>query len=117
MTSKKNFYIVLVGIDGSGAPNQILRDCMNAVEQDVSNELGIGTNDVYVDVRSQKADQEQIETLGDRTMNVHQYDIGVDLSVDTKTIESTVANRLRDLGFNVTGTEVKKVENKTFYHQ
>lgn len=117
MPAEKNFYVVLVGIDGSIPPNQILRNCMNAVRREVGYELDLEIDNVHIDIQSAKADQEQKSILGDRSIHVEQYDIGVDSSPDPEVVKSLVTEKLEDLGFSVTGAKIKEIDNKQFYYQ
>lgn len=90
---------------------------MNAVKKDVADELGVKLDEVYVNIQSEKASDEQKRILGNKSIHVQQYDIGVDASPDPSVVKSLVTGKLEDLGFDVTGTELKEIDNKQFYYQ
>lgn len=117
MSSKRNFYVVLIGIDGSIPPNQILRNCMNTVQDQIVSELDLEIDNVHIDIQSKKADKKQKSALGYKTIHVQQYDIGMDSSLDPQTIESLVTKTLENLGFTVTGTKLNQIDDKQFYYR
>lgn len=111
-----DFYIVLVGIDGTEPPKQIIRNCQNAIKSDIADSFNLSLDDVYIRGGSEESDDNQMDKLGDKTIHIQQYDIGmkIDGTYSINNIENIVRERLEGLGFNTTGTESKKIKNKQF---
>jgi hypothetical protein len=111
-----DFYIVLVGIDGTEPPKQIIRNCQNAIKSDIADSFNLSLDDVYIRGGSEESHHNQMDKLGDKTIHIQQYDIGmrIDSTYSIDNIENIVRERLECLGFNTTGTESKKIKDKQF---
>lgn len=112
-----DFYIVLVGIDCTEPPKQIIRNCQNAIKSDIADSFDVSLDDVYIRGSSEESKRNQMDKLGDKTIHVQQYDIGMksDELYSLRNMEIIVRKRLDELGFNTTGTESKKIKDKQFH--
>lgn len=109
-----NSYVIVIGIDGPKTPNQILKNCKHSIEAKITKNLSLEHNEIYIDSKSGKQSELQLEGMSDKTIHLQQYEIGVDSdnSYNIERLRSLVENTLQTQGFNVTEIRSQKVQNK-----
>jgi len=104
--------IIAVGIDGPDPPLDVqisLRESISLkVEKVLEDEPGEPLVEFSVNSNPTEGDR---QSLGSRTLHVQQYDIDTGLEVVggdiPKSLEIEIKKELRQLGFNVVGTEMQ----------
>ena len=107
-------HVVAVGIDGPETEQQILRDTESMIKESIMDQLQLKRNNMYIDSRIGKQRNLQIKDMNDKTIHVHQYEIGINSenSYDGEKIQSIVSKKLRNTGFNPTDVRHRRVEEK-----
>lgn len=111
----KRTILVLVGIDGPAPPNNVQLSAQAAVNQTVNQALIDKGADIKITRQTvnltvqENPSGEQRDALGGATLHVQQYDIKTELEEVSQALvnatHNTVVDEVRNLGFNITGTE------------
>jgi len=103
-----NTITVIVGVDGSVPPNDLLTDLRESVAMQVNREADYNINRDTVQLTTQeRPTDEQMQILGGRTLHIQTYDITLDEQIDQAIVNAahnTVVDKVSQLGFEISGT-------------
>lgn len=113
-SSNRKTVIVLVGVDGTQPPNQILLDMEQLVQDRINRVLDLKPGTLRVAVTSNpNPTPDQILALGSNTLHVQQYDVETPWEEITQDqingVHNEVIRQLNDVGTNITDTKTTVV--------
>lgn len=113
-SSNRKTVIVLVGVDGTQPPNQILLDMEQLVQDRINRVLDLKPGTLRVAVTSNpNPTPDQVLALGPNTLHVQQYDVETPWEEITQDqingVHNEVIRQLNDVGTNITDTKTTVV--------
>lgn len=114
-SNDKRTILVLIGIDGPEPPNDVQLSLQESINTTVNQALIDKGADIEVTRQTvnltvaENPTREQRNALGPGVLHVQQFDVETELSEVSQglinAVHNTVVDEVRDLGFNITGTE------------
>lgn len=106
--------LVLIGVDGSHPPNDVLIAAETAIEVQINQEFGVPAESHTITLTTDSnPTRHQKDAVGDRALHIQQYEVKTPWSEIAQGhingIHNTVVEKINNLGFNVTGTKTTVV--------